>query len=78
MLKKDVKNAKSFSVILDEKDALELREICELTGMSATAIIKHAVHYYLPSMRVHVEALRFGFEDPSEVRQDALEDEFVM
>ena len=61
MLKKDVKNAKSFSVVLDEKDALELREICEVTGMSATAIIKYAVHYYLPSMRRHVEAMKCGF-----------------
>lgn len=64
MLKKDVKNAKSFSVVLDEKDALELREICEVTGMSATAIIRYAVHYYLPSMRVHVEAMKYGFVQP--------------
>ena len=60
MLKKDCQNPRSFSLVLDEKDATQLRHVCEVTGMSATSIMKAAIHAYLPSMQIHVEAMRFG------------------
>ena len=51
MLKKDCQNPRSFSLVLDEKDATQLRHVCEVTGMSATSIMKAAIHAYLPSMQ---------------------------
>lgn len=57
MWEKSLKNANAFSVILDTEDADKLRSICKSTGMTQTAIIRYAVHNYLPYMEKIAEGL---------------------
>lgn len=57
MWEKRLKNSNAFSVILDTDDADKLRSICKSTGMTQTAIIRCAVHNYLPYMEKIAEGL---------------------
>ena len=57
MWEKRLKNSNAFSVILDTEDADKLRSICKSTGMTQTAIIRCAVHNYLPYMEKIAEGL---------------------
>lgn len=57
MWEKSLKNSNAFSVILDTDDADKLRSICKATGMTQTAIIRYAVHNYLPHMEKIAEGL---------------------
>ena len=57
MWEKKLKNSNAFSVILDTDDADKLRSICKSTGMTQTAIIRCAVHNYLPYMEKIAEGL---------------------
>lgn len=57
MWEKSLKNSNAFSVILDTDDADKLRSICKATGMTQTAIIRYAVHNYLPHMEKIADGL---------------------
>lgn len=68
MWEKSLKNSNAFSVILDTDDADKLRSICKATGMTQTAIIRYAVHNYLPHMERIAEGLVTAAENDTAVR----------
>ena len=67
MWEKSLKNSNAFSVILDTDDADKLRSICKATGMTQTAIIRYAVHNYLPHMERIAEGLVMAAENDTAV-----------
>lgn len=57
MWEKSLKNSNAFSVVLDAEDAYKLRSLCKSVGITHTAIIRLAVHNYLPHMEKIAEGL---------------------